>query len=78
MTLLTLPTNRLKNLSVGPIDKESSIIKITGKGEVIQKEIDFLDKLAQNYLGLGLNERTKWLLTPSHLLTHSWMKFLTL
>ena len=57
--ITNLTTNRLKNLSVGPIDKESSIIKITGKGEVIQKEIDFLDKLAQNYLGLGLNEKNQ-------------------
>ena len=54
-----LTKKRLKNLTIAPINKESSIIKINSKGEVARKELDFLDQLASNYIQLGLDEKNQ-------------------
>ena len=54
-----LTKTRLKNLTIAPINKEASIIKINSKGEVARKELDFLNQLASNYIQLGLDEKNK-------------------
>ena len=55
-----LTKTRLKNLTIAPINKEASIIKINSKGEVARKELDFLNQLASNYIQLGLMRKIKW------------------
>ena len=54
-----LTKKRLKNLTIAPINKEASIIKINSKGEVARKELDFLNQLASNYIQLGLDEKNQ-------------------
>ena len=54
-----LTKKRLKNSTIGPINKEASIININSKGEVARKELDFLNQLARNYIQLGLDEKNQ-------------------
>lgn len=42
---------------VSPINKDASILQLNIKGAVPKKEKDFLNKIANNYINIGLNEK---------------------
>ena len=49
----------MENLAVNNIDIQASIFKIASTGSVIDKEVDFLKKLTENYIGNKLVSRNK-------------------
>ncbi|NND33199.1 MAG: polysaccharide biosynthesis tyrosine autokinase [Saprospiraceae bacterium] len=46
-------------LSVTQVDLQASILNITSEGEVLEKEIDFLNQLTSNYINSKISERNK-------------------
>ena len=52
-----LANDCLKNLSIRLLDNNSSILVISKKGPVIEKEIEFLNKLAELYINNNQNEQ---------------------
>ena len=57
--LNNLTLKKLKKLSIKPINKDASIIKLKSEGPIALKELDFLNKLAENYIQLGLDEKNQ-------------------
>jgi len=49
----------MDNLGVNNIDIQASIFKITSTGQVIDKEVEFLKKLTDNYIKNKLNSRNR-------------------
>ncbi|NTW33599.1 MAG: hypothetical protein HGB12_13420 [Bacteroidetes bacterium] len=54
---LTLGANFASYIEVSPIEKDASILEISLKSNVTQKAIDFLNKLSENYINSGLEEK---------------------
>lgn len=47
------------DFSIEPINREASIVKLTLKGNVIQKSVNFLNQLTQQYIDCGLNDKNE-------------------
>lgn len=53
-------TNNYKNkLKIETSDKKSSILLITSTGKVAQKEVDYLNKLCEEYIQMDLDEKNE-------------------
>ncbi|MEA3445883.1 MAG: Wzz/FepE/Etk N-terminal domain-containing protein, partial [Bacteroidota bacterium] len=51
-------TNKYKGkLEIEPINRESSILTLSTKGEVAEKEVNFLNKLGEAYIQSGLEDK---------------------
>ena len=46
-----------KKFEVAPINKDASILQLKSKGTVPRKEKDFLNKISDNYIAIGLQEK---------------------
>lgn len=51
--------NYVSKLAVGNIDIQASIFKLSSSGAVVDKEVDFLNKLTENYVQNKLVSRTR-------------------
>ncbi|SDD92331.1 capsular exopolysaccharide family [Pricia antarctica] len=58
-SLDAIANNYLNKLEVNNIDLQASIFKIVSSGPVVEKEIDFLQKLTENYVQNELASRSK-------------------
>jgi tyrosine-protein kinase Etk/Wzc len=48
----------MNRLQIDPINKESSIVQISLEDRIPKRALDYLNRLAQNYINLGLDEKT--------------------
>ncbi len=46
-------------LDIAQVDVQASVIEVSAKGNVVQKEIDFLDQLTSNYIDTKIEDRNK-------------------
>jgi len=52
-------TKTFRNFEIEPIKEESSILKISLKGNSVEKSIDFLNKLTEVYLKRNLDQKNR-------------------